>query len=476
MRNITKLLVGVFLMFAFASCEDFLDEPKPTDSLTADAIFSSTEGVDAYLSGIYRNIRGQYEYDTDVATTDVGGIYSMYFARTIKGSDLIQNSWFNFDYAHENREPTYRRVRVTWQFLYDLINHANTLIEGVENGELADSEKAEYIAHGKALRAFFYFQLALEYQLSYAVDPNAPAPPIYDKVELEPKGMSTLEEMYTLILSDINDAIAGLPDTRLNKSYVNQRVAQGLKARILMAMNKDWDQVEAAAKAAYGGDPAAALNAAEYLQGFDDINASEWIWGMNQQSDQSNYYYVAPHAFIDHYADGYYGTYVDANFVDKFSETDVRNLFDNLYGANPGDYDEYVTSKFAFSFEADIPLMRTAEMILIEAEALYHQDRTGDAQDLLFVLQSNRDENAVKSSATGTALLEEILLERRKEMYGENGIEWFDAKRLQRGISRSSNHRVVVNLTPNDKRFYLKIPKAEIDSNPNIDESVNEGR
>ncbi len=476
MKNIKGLLLGALIVVTFSACESFLDEPKPTDSLTSDAIYSSTEGVDAYISGIYRNMRGQYEYDTDVATTDVGGIYSMYFARVIKGSDLIQNSWYNFDYANDNREPTYRRVRVTWQFLYDMVNHANTLIEGVTNGTLSDSDKAIYIAHGKALRAYFYFQLALEYQLSYAVDPNAPAPPLYDKVELEAKGMSTLEEMYTLILSDINDAIADLPESRLGKSYINKSVAYGLKARILMAMNKDWDQVEAAAKAAYGGNPDNALHANEYTDGFDDIEASEWLWGMDQQADQSNYYYVAPHAFTDHYADAYYGSYVDANFVATFSPTDVRNLFQNLYEMPAGSFQEYVTSKFVFSFSADIPIMRTAEMILIEAEALYHLNKPTEAHDLLFKLQSNRDSEAIKSSATGNALLEEILLERRKEMYGEFGVQWFDAKRLQRGITRGTNHRVVVNLEPNDKRFYLKIPQTEIDSNQNIDASVNDGR
>ena len=30
------------------------------------------------------------------------------------------------------------------------------------------------------------------------------------------------------------------------------------------------------------------------------------------------------------------------------------------------------------------------------------------------------------------ALIEEILIERRKELYGEMGVEWFDAKRLRR--------------------------------------------
>jgi hypothetical protein len=308
------------------------------------------------------------------------------------------------------------------------------------------------------------------------VDPNAPAPPIYDQVTLEPKGMSTLEEMYTFILSDLNAAIPDIPESRLGKSYMNKAVANGIKARVLMAMNKDWDQVETAAKAAYGGDAEAALYADEYANGFDDINASEWLWGMDQQADQSNYYYVAPHAFTDHYHDAYFGTYVDANFVNKFSATDARNLFQKYYDVPAGDYREYVTSKFVFSFEADIPMMRTPEMILNAAEALYHQNKETEAHDLLFVLQSNRDPEAVKSSATGTDLLEEILLERRKEMYGENGIQWFDSKRLQRGITRGANHRVVVNLEPNDKRFYLKIPQTEIDANPNIDASVNNGR
>jgi hypothetical protein len=52
-------------------------------------------------------------------------------------------------------------------------------------------------------------------------------------------------------------------------------------------------------------------------------------------------------------------------------------------------------------------------------------------------LQNNRDVKAVKSNNTA-ALLEEILVERivpRK-------VEWFDAKRLRRGITRTGNQRV----------------------------------
>lgn len=115
-------------------------------------------------------------------------------------------------------------------------------------------------------------------------------------------------------------------------------------------------------------------------------------------------------------------------------------------------------------------------MILIEAEAKFRQGDTAGAKELLFALQQNRDPQAVKSSNTGSALEEEILLERRKELYGEFGVEWFDAKRLNRGIVRDPNHRIVLSLEPNDKRFFLKIPQAEIDANPNIDPSVNANR
>src|SRR5690606_5292077 len=109
-------------------------------------------------------------------------------------------------------------------------------------------------------------------------------------------------------------------------------------------------------------------------------------------------------------------------------------------------------------------------------EALYWQGNEDKAHDILYALQLNRDPNAVKSDNSGQALLEEILLERRKELYMEIGVEWFDAKRLGRGITRTSNHRIVKNLEPNDRRFYLKIPQSEIDANDAINESVNANR
>jgi hypothetical protein len=117
-------------------------------------------------------------------------------------------------------------------------------------------------------------------------------------------------------------------------------------------------------------------------------------------------------------------------------------------------------------------------MLLVEAEAKYHNGSNVEAHNLLFSLQSNRDPLASKSSNTGQALLDEILVERRKELYAEIGVEWFDAKRYRTGITRTGNQRIkgAASLMADDKRFFLTVPQSEIDANENINETVNTNR
>lgn len=459
-------------VFVLGGCsEEFLEEPAPANTVTEEVIFNSRSGVEAYISGIHRRARRQF------TATDSEGLGSIYFARDIKGNDLIHaSSWWSFDYAHENREPTYRRTVFSWEFPYFMINQANTLINGIEASEaLSEEDKAELRGQGLAIRALYYFQLSLEFQHTYTYDPSLPAPPIYTELSLEGHPMSTMEEMYSLIVSDLEEAVAGLTDSRLDKSYINRSVAQGILARVYQVMH-NWEGAEEMARAAYGGDVEAALFPEEYNDGQDDMSNREWMWGLPNYSDQSNYYWLAPHSFIDHNG-AYQNIFVNPNFVDEFSDTDVRNTFYQRYEGTEGTFREYVTSKFNFvGFESDRAVMRTPEMILIEAEALYHQGQEEEAHDLLYALQLNRDPQAQRSITSGGELLEEILLERRKELYAEIGVEWFDAKRLGRGISRDPIHRIVVNLEPHDNRFVLKIPQAEIDANEHIDPSINANR
>ena len=461
-----------FVFMVLLSCDkDYLEEPKPTGTVNSDVVFQSKESAEALISGILRLSRISYE------KTDSGGLYSIFFARVVKGNDLILgNGWYLFDYENDNREPTYRRTTFTWEFPFTLINQINIFIDGVNRSSyLLDSEKQALLGQAYAMRAFYYFQLAMEFQHTYSFDPSLPAPPIYKEPANEGKPMSTLSELYNFILEDLNYAVQFTPEARINKSYVNRSVAYAISAQVNQVMG-NWEEAATMASAA---KQSYELNSTQYNGGFDDMNDSEWIWAMPQQLDQSNYFDIAPHSFTDVNSDGYGLAFWNRDFVALFSDTDVRNTFTNQFeGEEENRYNTWTSSKFKFAFTSDIPIIRSVEMLLIEAEAKARLGNETEAADLLFELQKNRDINAAPSGNNGESLIEEILVERRKELYGENGIEWYDAKRLRVGISRTGNHRIksAANLQPDDKKFYLKIPQKEIDANNLIDSSVNNNR
>ena len=254
-----KFSIVCLIALTTVSCgKDYLNDPVPTDEVASDVIFGSRTGAEAFMSGMLRMLRAQY------TNNDSAGLNSIYYARTVKGNDIIQRAtWFLFDYENDNREPTYRRTNFTWNFSFDVINQANSFINGVEASALSDVDKKELMAQGKTLRALFYFQLAMEFQHTYTYDPSLPAPPIYTELSLEGKPMSTVQEMYDLILSDLTTAVADLPDTRLGKSYINKAVANGILARVYQTTG-NWGGAETAARAAYGGSPASVLDAASY--------------------------------------------------------------------------------------------------------------------------------------------------------------------------------------------------------------------
>lgn len=99
MKKIFLIIMTGLVFTTTISCgNDFLDEPQPTDQVTDATIYGSVEGAITYMAGIVRRTRGQY------TNVDTGNLGSMFFARTVKGNDIIQaSSWFRFDYDNDNR-------------------------------------------------------------------------------------------------------------------------------------------------------------------------------------------------------------------------------------------------------------------------------------------------------------------------------------------------------------------------------------
>ncbi|MEJ7768356.1 MAG: RagB/SusD family nutrient uptake outer membrane protein [Chitinophagaceae bacterium] len=480
------------LIFTMGCKKSFLEEPVPTTAVSHLDVFKTEAGVRSYFTGIYRNLRSQWQNLNATAggTTDSWGYTSVHLARVNKGLDIINiGGFYQFDYRHENREPNFRRTRFTWGFFYEHINQANIIIDGLEKSALTAATKQRLQAEARALRAWLYFDLVREFQHTVTKDANAPGIPVYElPTDASNKGKprGTIKQVYDLINSDIAFAIQHLGVPRLLKSNINLNVAYGMAARIYLEQKKWSDARNAAIKAREGYT----LEAGDY--GKTDLASAEWIWGFPQTTANGGQstYYGTPSAFYEKTGDGYDNLYVSTTLVATFSNTDVRNLFfisnnsaanarrysTNKFGAESPDDITLIngtTAKLRMTdFEEDLPMMRVAEMYLIEAEA---GAELGEAVagDVLFTLQKNRNTAALKSGNAGQALINEVLLERRKELYGELGIDYMDAKRRQLPLVRTGNHPLafLFNIPANDARFLLKIPQSELDTNEFIDES-----
>ena len=109
-------------------------------------------------------------------------------------------------------------------------------------------------------------------------------------------------------------------------------------------------------------------------------------------------------------------------------------------------------------------------MYLIEAEAMVKSSSytDSDAQDALYMVQLRADPAAVKSTNTGQDLIDEILLEKRKEFWGE-GIMFFDMLRNELPLVRDDDHPFILSIPANSWEFIFQIPESEFLINKNMD-------
>jgi hypothetical protein len=117
-------------------------------------------------------------------------------------------------------------------------------------------------------------------------------------------------------------------------------------------------------------------------------------------------------------------------------------------------------------------------MYLVEAEALARAGKETEARDVLYLLAKDRNPAYVKSTNAGQALIDEILIQRRIELWGE-GRNWTDLKRLNLPLVRILGptagqgahveaYCVVSNIPAGGNLWSWMIPQDEIDSNPLI--------
>ncbi len=478
------LILAVSVLFT-ACKEDYL-ETSPTDAISSGTVFQTTNNGWAAINGIHRALYIQW-----LGNQDQGGHSANMMYSDMMGEDVVMtaqgNGWLNADYqwlAHRNVNS--RTPYFSYYFYYRIIANANNIINNIDNAEGPDADKKAIKGQALAYRSWCYFNLVQLFGKRYVAGQNNTqlGVPILLVNTTEGQPRATVEEVYTQAIADIDAAITNLQGyTRGHKSNINANVAKGIKARIALTKG-DW--ATAATMAAEARQGYALMSNAQYLQGFNDLNNPEWIWGVEQISDQQTYFY----SFFAYMSANFNSTNIRTNpkaisstLYEQISATDVRKQLWDPTGSNtafptpPGGIRKpFMNRKFMSESSSlsigDLPLMRAGEMYLIEAEARAHMGEDGAAQDALFTLLKNRDASYTKTTATSQALVNEILLQRRIELWGE-GFRFQDLKRTNSPLDRTgANHNsslaLEMTIPADDIRWEFLIPQREINANPAI--------
>lgn len=464
MKRITikNMIVTTVLFLSLASCEKSFLELKPPTSLTPEFALATEADLQVALRGAYAGLKSTALYGRSLM------VLGDMMADNTYQSALNTNRYTNFNLY--NYLVTDGDVAGLWNASYSVILRANNII----SSPIADNANIQQIkGEAYAIRALAYFNLVRYFGSPYTADPSKLGVPIITtyQADLKPE-RAKIADVYTLINKDLTQAYT-LMTKFTNSSQFSKYSAKALQAKVYLAMgdktnaktaaldvitNSGFTAISSAAHTGYWAGVAPRTDKVETLLeiSFDAV--------ANNAFDALSYIYLQS---------GNYGDMLcSSELYDLFETADIRkslyatgtrgglaSVFVNKYGSFTGDH-------------SDTKVIRMSEMYLIAAEASYPSN-TADALKYVNEVTSRRGATAIASS--GSALLEDIITERRKELAFE-GERYLDMQRLQRNIARSKNYpAAALSIDFTNYRRVMPIPQGELDANPSIKSQQNPG-
>lgn len=507
MKNILKIsiaaLSGVILM---ASCSKDYMNTTPTSSTATPTIFESTENAALAINGICKLMTRQYLSSQGF---NGEGTIKMYTGE-YPGDNCFVNlpGWSSVINGTRHDDKTSIYNYYNWYYYYMLIGNANAIILNIDDAKGAEAERQFIKAQALSFRAYSYMMLLQVYSVRWGDSNNGASDGVVLRLDTSTDEMplSTMAECYKQIYDDLDEAIrlfteSGLaPDSKDNYSP-NIDMAYATYARA--ALNRQ-DYATALDKAAKARENHPLMSNEEYQSGFNTPN-KEWIWSCYGSADETLFYYSYFANMAYNSSASMVRSYprcINKDVYDKIPETDLRRgmFLDpkdysytkstglagkeltaharTLYPAIYSTSKVYAYMQFKVSCTAQpgvghLNNFRSAEMYLIEAEANYFLKNEKAAQASLNALtrDSGRDKE-YNCTATGTALLDEIKLYRKIELFGE-GFNWFDLKRWGDSLNRTSTEKggnyitaLAVSYGPQERNNWTwVIPSRETDYN-----------
>lgn len=264
---ITSLLLSFGIIFS--SCEDmfgdFLDK-QPSNELTEDEVFSDWTTTMQFHYDTYNFLRhgaGRINNSWMDAATDL--------AHTSYANGGVRSSFNIGNYYADRGAP---ELTATWEHYYRGIRKCNRLLERINDvpkasdlsQEKYETDKANYIAESRFLRAYFYWELFLRY---------GPIPLVTDVLDPDGDlltGYTTRPSLKTYVdwvlkeLTECENNLMDKPAETDRKGRICKSMAHAMVSRIKLYMASDrfrsesgisWQEAADAAKSfidTYGAD------------------------------------------------------------------------------------------------------------------------------------------------------------------------------------------------------------------------------
>jgi len=468
MKNIYITVFFLSAMLISTSCSEEFLELTPQQNISDSNFLLSLNDFEAAIIGGYDQMQNSDWYGRYVP-----------LVADVMGEDVKQNAsanrakeWAEFNGSSQDFIP-----EEIWAELYEGINIANKMIESpfeAPDAVVADLNQIKGEAY--AIRALGHFDLVKLYAQHYTFTAGASHTgiPIVLESDITAKpSRSSVADVYAQIISDFKMAEQLMTQDNGTGRFSKEAV-QALLSRVYLYM-ENYSEAENYASLVINSGNFSLVPNADYPTQFIDGNSSEAIFEI--------VFDLVDNPGSDHlggmYKESGYGDYLPAeDLLDMIPDDDVRKTMFREDTNLGGIYGFLRVDKFPSEGSVigsdNIPVVRLSEMYLNRAEARAKSGNDTGAQEDLNMIRQRGWADAPAVTATGDALVTEILNERRIELSFE-GHRIHDIVRNKLNVVRQDCTSPVCDVTYPSARFILPIPVEETDVNPNIAQNPEYG-
>lgn len=468
-----KKLLFLLPILCLTACErELIEEPK---SLVVEAFYNTAAEVEAAANLISVPLRSSSGLSVYEATLESQTDYA--YGR---GSWAPLSDFQGLDGANITR------VSGLWNIFYLSIRNANLVIKNAPNGKsISQADVKKFVGEAKFLRAYNYFQLVRNWA-------GVPLRTEANMTEINLK-RSSVDEVYALILADLMEAEANLPDNPAVAGRPTKWAAKTMLADVYLQQAK---YAEARDKAKEVMDSkkfslVPVTTKADFqtkVWGPELVSTSEEIFYLKyaRQVGQGNYMLWItnhPNTKLFNFG-GAYAVYGDANsaFYKTWDNGDLRKSLWDVVNFGLG-ATTLVSSKFIDQLAVgqngagnDDPVYGYSDVLLIYAEAAARAGNAVTTDALEALNQVHRRAYGKTPTATSTVdfkladytsatFANAVLMEKAYEFqYG--GKRWLELKRT--GTAKAVI-QAMKGKTVQDKHLLWPIPVSELNYNLAID-------